>query len=327
MSNPNRPDPERAFFDGRKVVVTGGAGFLGSRIVRRLERQGAEVFAPRKAQYDLTSFESCLKLLQEHPAQIVFHAAALSGGIRVMQQRAGEIFFANAMMALGMMEASRRSGVEKFIAIGSSCAYPGELQGELEEKDLWAGPPHESVATLGVVKRMVQTMGMAYRRQWSFSSIQLILPSLYGPGDTFNFDSAHVASSLIRRCVEAQLESRTFIECWGTGQPVREFLFVEDAADGVLEAADVYNEPIPLNIGTGLRTSIRNLAETIQKLSGFAGEVRWDASKPDGQMVKVLSVKRCRHLLQWRATTPLGAGLGRTIQWYRENKAEADSRP
>jgi len=309
----------------RKVLVTGGGGFLGQRLTGRLRSLGAKIIAPRRAECDLTRFESCLQLLENNPVDLVIHGAALSGGIRIMRERSGEIFFSNAMMGIGMMEAARRCGVTKFVAIGSSCAYPGHLEGELEERSLWDGPPHESVAPLAVAKRLAQIQGLTYRQQWGFVSVQLILPSLYGPGDTFNLSSAHVASSLIRKFVEAQSQSMREVECWGTGRPVREFLFIEDAVEGILEASAVYDDTQPLNIGTGQPTTIRNLAEIVKELTGYGGEIRWDTTKPDGQLVKVLSVKRCHSILRWRAKTSLAEGLSRTVAWYRDHKDEADS--
>lgn len=315
------------FWQGRRVTVTGGAGFLGSHLVPLLEEQGARVHVPRRADWDLTSLEAGLGMLEEHPADVVIHAAAYYGGLGINQVHPGRIYWVNMVMGANLMEASRRAGVAKFVTVGTACAYPGYLQGRLEEKDLWAGPLHESVEHYGLSKKALHIQGRAYRKEWGFPSIHLILTNLYGPGDCYHPDRSHVVAALIRKFVEARLEGRELVEVWGSGRPVREFLYAGDAAEGIARAAALYDDTsTALNIGTGVGTSIRELVEAIHEITGYEGRIEWDASMPDGAAEKVLDIARMQEHLDWRPRHDLREGLAKTIEWYRENKDRADAK-
>jgi len=314
------------FWNGQRVVVTGGAGFLGSHIVERLQRAGADPVVPRKKQYNLIALEAALRCFQQARPTLVIHGAANYGGIGYNQLCPGTIFYENLVMGANAMEAARQCKVDKFVAIGTACSYPGYLEGELREDTLWDGPPHESVINYGLTKKMMAIQGWAYKKQFGFRSIHLILTNLYGPRDSFHPDRSHVVSALIRKFVEAKMEGQADVEIWGTGKPIREFLYVEDCADAILRAAEVYDETVPLNIGSGRGTSIRELVACIQELTGFRGGIRWNTSKPDGQMRKVLDVTRMSNVLKWAPPTELQSGLRRTIEWYEANKEEADRR-
>lgn len=315
------------FWSGKRVMVTGGAGFLGRHVVERLRRAEADIFVPRKRDYDFTNPADALRCLNEHPADIVIHAAAYYGGIGINQTQPARIFYENVMMGVGMMEAARRTGVRKFVTIGTACSYPGYLDGDLKEADLWAGPLHDSVVNYGLTKKLLAVQGSAYAKQYGFDSIHLILTNLYGPHDCYRPERSHVVAALIRKWVEATENAAPSVEVWGTGRPVREFIYVEDAADAILRAAERYDDPkLPLNIGTGVGTSIRALVETIHTLTRFDGEIAWDDSKPDGTGRKVLDVTRMTQALDWTPPTSLEAGLKKTIDWYRANKADADAK-
>jgi GDP-L-fucose synthase len=316
------------FWAGKRVTVTGGAGFLGQHLVRRLERLGASVFVPRRRDYDLTGLDSCLKCLLEHPCDVLFHAAAYYGGIGINQTQPATLYYTNLVMGANLMEAARLARVGKFVAIGTACSYPGYLEGELKEADLWAGPCHASVINYGLTKKMMAVQAQAYKKQYGLDSIHLILTNLYGPGDSYNPDRSHVVAALIRKWVEAEQANAPSVVVWGTGKAVREFIYVEDCADAIVMAAEVYDDcATPLNIGTGVGTSIRELAETIHEVSGFRGKMTWDSDKPDGAAKKVLDVTRMKTVLDgWTPPTDLKAGLTRTIAWYRANKTEADAK-
>lgn len=307
-------------------MVTGGAGFLGKQIVSRLEDKGAEVFVPRKKDYNLVRYESCERAMKDSGAEAVVHSAAFYGGIWINQLYPGQIFYENLVMGANMMEAARTAGVEKFVAVGTACSYPGYLEGYLSEDRLWDGPTHESVRNYGPVKKMMALQAEAYKKQYDFNAIHLILTNLYGPGDTFNEKRSHVVSALIRKFVEAVDASAPSVEVWGTGKPIREFLYVEDCAEGIVRATEVYDEVTPVNIGTGIGTSILELCEAIKEVTGFRGELDWNTEKPDGQYKKILDVSRMREKLDWQPPTDLKTGLAKTIEWYRANKEEADKR-
>jgi GDP-L-fucose synthase len=317
----------KGFWADQRVTVTGGAGFLGKHLVKRLESYGARVFVPRQRDYNLTSLEACLRCLLEHPCDYLFHSAAYYGGIGINVAEPAKLYYTNLVMGAHMMEAARLAGVRKFITIGTACSYPGYLDGELREDDLWAGPCHASVINYGLTKKMMAVQGQAYQRQYGLDSIHLILTNLYGPGDSYNPDRSHVVAALVRKWVEAELAKAPSVEVWGTGKPIREFIYVEDCADAIVLAAEKYRDTaLPLNIGTGIGTSIRELAETIHQLSGYRGKLVWDADKPDGAAKKVLDVTRMRQVLDgWSPPTDLKTGLARTIAWYRAHKAEADA--
>ena len=316
-----------SYWTQKRVVVTGGAGFLGQHVVQRLQKLGADVFIPRRKDYDFTTLEACKRCMQDARPEVVIHGAAYYGGIWINQLYPGKIYYENLVMGANIMEASRQADVKKFVAIGTACSYPGYLEGTLSEKDLWNGIPHDTVVNYGLTKKMMAVQALAYKKQYGFTAIHLILTNLYGPGASYNPDRSHVVAALIRKFVEAKLAKAPTVEVWGSGKPVREFLYVEDCADGILRAAELCNDIQPLNVGTGIGTSIRELAETTHELSGFRGSITWNTSKPDGQMKKVLDVSRMRNTLNWAPSTLLRDGLRKTIAWYESHKEEADSRP
>jgi GDP-L-fucose synthase len=318
----------QGFWSGKKVTVTGGAGFLGTHLVRRLERLGASVFVPRRRDYNLTALDACLKCLLEHPCDVMFHAAAYYGGIGINVAQPARLYYENLVMGANLMEAARLARVEKFVAVGTACSYPGYLEGDLKEEDLWAGPCHASVINYGLTKKMMAVQAQAYKRQYGLDSIHLILTNLYGPGDSYNPERSHVVAALVRKWVEAEMAGAPSIEVWGTGTPVREFLYVEDCADAIVLAAEKYDDAAtPLNIGTGVGTTIRELAETINAVTGYRGRLLWNADKPDGAAKKVLDVARMRRVFDgWTPPTRLRDGLEKTIAWYRANKAQADAK-
>ena|SRR5438067_1792598 len=315
-----------SFWHSKKVLVTGGAGFLGSHLVEALERRGATVIAPRKREYNLISMEDALRCFQAHRPQVVIHSAAYYGGIGFNQLHPGKIYYENLVMGANVMEAARRSEAGKFVAIGTACSYPGYLEGELKEDNLWDGPPHETVINYGLTKKMMAVQGWAYKKEYGFDAIHLILTNLYGPRDTFQIERSHVVSALIKKFVEARQSNQEAVEIWGTGRPIREFLYVEDCAEAIVLAAERYSDVVPLNVGCGRGTSIRELVGHIQEITGFGGRLEWNTSKPDGQMKKILDVARMKQRLSWEPPTDLPTGLRKTIDWYRDNKAAADLR-
>ncbi len=317
-----------SFWSNKRVTVTGGAGFLGQHLVRRLERLGATVFVPRQREYNLTALDSCMRCLLEHPCDVLFHAAAYYGGIGINVTEPAKLYYSNLVMGANLMEAARLVKLEKFIAIGTACSYPGYLEGHLKEEDLWAGPCHASVVNYGLTKKMMAVQAQAYKRQYGLDSIHLILTNLYGPGDSYNPERSHVVAALVRKWVEAEQAKTPSVEVWGTGKPVREFIYVEDCADAIILAAEKYNDTAtPLNIGTGIGTTIRELAETVHAVSGYQGKMVWNTDKPDGALLKVLDVTRMKQVLDgWVPPTDLKAGLAKTVAWYRDNKAEADTK-
>jgi GDP-L-fucose synthase len=314
------------FWRDTRVVVTGGSGFLGSQIAARLRGRVKELGVPRSREYNLVRLEDCERCLQDFQPDILIHGAAFYGGIWINQLYPGRIYYENLVMGANIMEAARLAGVQKVVQIGTACAYPGHLEDLLKEDNFWDGPPHETVWNYGLTKKMMSVQGHAYKKQYGLDSIHLVLTNLYGPGDSFNPDRSHVAAALLRKFVEAVLEDRPTVEVWGTGKPVREFMYVEDCADAILLAAERYHDLTPMNLAPGIGTSIRELALLIQELTGFRGEIVWNTSKPDGQMVKVLDASRMKRHLDWTPPTSLRDGLARTIGWYRANKAAADAR-
>ena len=318
----------QSFWSGKRVTVTGGAGFLGQHLVGRLESLGAEVFVPRQKQYNLTTLDACLRCLLEHPCDHLFHAAAYYGGIGINQTQPATLYYSNLVMGANLMEAARLAKVKKFVAIGTACSYPGYLEGHLKEADLWAGPCHASVVNYGLTKKMMAVQAQAYKRQYGLDSIHLILTNLYGPGDSYNPERSHVVAALVRKFVEAEQAGKPSVEVWGSGKPVREFIYVEDCADAIVLASETYDDAAtPLNIGTEIGTSIRELTDAVKDASGFKGTLTWDADKPDGAMLKVLDVARMKEALGgWTPPTSLKDGLAKTISWYRANKAQADTK-
>jgi GDP-L-fucose synthase len=317
-----------SFWSDKRVTVTGGAGFLGQHLVKRLETYGAKVYVPRQRDYNLTTLDAGLRCLLEHPCDVLFHAAAYYGGIGINQTQPANLYYTNLVMGANLMEAARLAKVKKFVAIGTACSYPGYLEGHLKEDDLWSGPCHASVVNYGLTKKMMAVQAQAYKKQYGLDSIHLILTNLYGPGDSYNPDRSHVVAALVRKWVEADVANAPSIEVWGTGKPVREFIYVEDCADAIVMAAESYDDAAtPLNIGTGIGTSIRELTETINTVSGYKGKLVWNTDKPDGAAFKVLDVTRMKRVLDgWSPPTSLRDGLAKTIAWYRANKAQADAK-
>ncbi len=306
-------DPGPDFWAARNVVVTGGAGFLGSAVVRDLNELGADVRVVRSAEYDLRDPQACRQAVEG--AGVVIHLAANVGGIGYNRDNPAPLVYDNLMMTANIFEQSRQAGVEKLVSACTVCAYPKFTPTPFREETLWDGYPEESNAPYGLAKKMMLVLSDAYRRQYGFDSVVPIVANLYGPGDNFDLESSHVIAALIRKFVEAR-ESGEAVTLWGTGTPSREFLYVDDASRALLLAAEHLEVSDPVNIGTGQETAIRDLAELIQQLTGFEGEVVWDASKPDGQPTRYLDVSRARELVGFDARVPLELGLRETISWF-----------
>jgi GDP-L-fucose synthase len=307
-------------FPYRRVVVTGGAGFLGRFIVQRLQQfADVEVFVPRKREYDLVQGTEIDRLLSDTRPDLVIHLAAVVGGIGANQKNPGKFFYENLMMGTQLIEQSRLAGVRKFVALGTVCAYPKFTPTPFHEEDLWNGYPEETNAPYGLAKKMMLVQAQSYRQQYGFNTIFLLPANLYGPGDNFDLESSHVIPALIRKCVEARNSGAPFIEAWGTGDASREFLYVEDCAEGVLSAAANYDESEPVNIGTGNEIKISDLLHLISRLTGFEGEIRWQSDKPDGQPRRRLDVSRALEKFGFQARVSLEEGLRRTIEWYEAN--------
>ena len=263
----------QSYWTDKRVTVTGGAGFLGQHLVKRLESLGAKVYVPRQRDYNLTSLDACLKCLLEHPCDHLFHAAAYYGGIGINQTQPATLYYSNLVMGANIMEAARLASVKKFVAIGTACSYPGYLEGHLKESDLWAGPCHESVVNYGLTKKMMAVQAKAYKRQYGLDSIHLILTNLYGPGDSYNPERSHVVAALVRKWVEADMKKAPEVEVWGTGKAIREFIYVEDCADAIVLAAESYDDcSTPLNLGTGIGTSIKRAGRDAQRRGGLQGQ-------------------------------------------------------
>ncbi|MDX1435239.1 MAG: GDP-L-fucose synthase [Anaerolineales bacterium] len=312
----------RDFWESRRVVVTGGAGFLGSFLVEKLQRRGAaEIFVPRKTEYDLVERDAVRRLLDEARPDIIIHAAALAGGIGANRERPGDFFYNNLMMGVQLMEEARHLGVEKFVTVGTICSYPKFTPIPFKEANLWDGYPEETNAPYGLAKKMLLVQGQAYRQQYGFNSIHLMPVNLYGPRDNFNLETSHVIPALIRKCLEARDAGDSKIVVWGDGSPTREFLFVEDAADGILLGAERYSGDEPVNLGSGFEISIRDLIELIARETGFSGELVWDTSKPNGQPRRALDTSMADALFGFRARTSFEEGIRQTIAWYREARA------
>ncbi|MSR18282.1 MAG: GDP-L-fucose synthase [Phycisphaerales bacterium] len=310
----------------KRVVVTGGAGFLGRHLIDRLYARGCtQVVVPRRTQYDLTTEDGVHRLYQEHRPQVVIHLAAEVGGIGANMANPGRYFFANMAMALHLIEQARISGVEKFVQTGTICAYPKFTPVPFREEELWNGYPEETNAPYGIAKKAAMVMLDGYRRQYGMKGAFILPVNLYGPWDNFDLNTSHVIPALIRKCVEAQSRGDRSMVCWGTGSPSREFLYVDDAAEGIIRSAEVMDEPTPINLGTGMEITIKNLVELVVKLTGFNGTVQWDSTKPDGQPRRCLDTGRAQELLGWKAHVGFEEGLRRTIAWYRAHQTASDS--
>ncbi len=308
---------EVAFWAARRVMVTGGAGFLGTAVVRRLHEAGAtEVFIPKVEDYDLRKLADIDRVLADGKPDLIIHLAAVVGGIGANRENPGRFFYDNAIMGIQLIEQARLAGVAKFIALGTVCAYPKFTPVPFHEDDLWNGYPEETNAPYGLAKKMLLVQCQAYRDQYGFNGIYLLPVNLYGPGDNFNPESSHVIPALIKKCIDAREQGEAFIEAWGTGAASREFLYVDDAARGIVLAAERYDGRDPVNLGVGSEITIRDLTELIARLTGFGGEIRWDPSKPDGQPRRALDTSRAREAFGFSAGTSFEAGLRATIEWY-----------
>ena len=309
------------FWEDKRVIVTGGAGFLGSYVVEKLkERGGNNIFVPLVEDYDLTKEKNIIKLYQDYPADIVIHLAAVVGGIGANRENPGKFFYDNLVMGAMLIEYARQFKVDKFVAIGTICAYPKFTPVPFKEKDLWNGYPEETNAPYGLAKKMMLVQSQAYRAQYGFNSIFLLPLNLYGPRDNFNPNSSHVIPALIKKFVEAVEEEKGEVVCWGTGKPTRGFLYVEDAAEGILLATEKYNKSEPVNLGSDLEISIKDLAELVAKIVEYKGKIRWDDNKPDGQPRRKLDTSRAEQEFGFKAKVDFRKGLKRTIEWYRNNR-------
>jgi GDP-L-fucose synthase len=335
------------FWINKRVLVTGGAGFLGSFVVEKLQLPGCkEIFVPRSKDYDLTEMEAVKRLYRDSRPDIVVHLAARVGGIGANRANPGKFFYDNLMMGVQMMEVGRQAGIEKFVAVGTVCAYPKLTPVPFKEEDLWNGYPEETNAPYGLAKKMLLVQAQAYRQQYGFNAIYLLPVNLYGPRDNFDLESSHVIPALIRKCLEAKVKAEAeykwisqpqpdpqpdfmsepqpqpkpkpghSVTIWGSGKATREFLYVEDAAEAILLAAERYNKPDPVNLGAGFEISIRDLVALVVKLTGFKGKLLWDTTRPDGQPRRMLDTSRAEKEFGFRAQTSFEEGLRKTIDWY-----------
>jgi GDP-L-fucose synthase len=308
------------FWQGKRVTVTGGGGFLGSFIVDKLRERGAnQIFVPRRRDYDLVQPAEVGRMLDEAKADVVIHAAALAGGIGANRARPAEFFYTNLMMGVPLMHQAWEHGVKKFVALGTTCSYPKFAPVPFREEEVWNGYPEETNAPYGLAKKMLLVQAQAYRQQYGFNAIFLLPVNLYGPRDNFDLQTSHVIPALIHKFMDAQARNEEQVELWGDGSPTREFLFVEDAAEGVLQAAEGYDEPEPVNLGSGREISIKALAEMIARLTGYEGRFLWNTDKPNGQPRRLLDVSRAEEFFGFRAGTEFEEGLRKTIAWYREH--------
>jgi len=309
------------FWNNKKVCVTGGAGFLGQVVVRKLEERGAkDVFIPTIEKYDLTDLEDINRMLEDARQDLIIHLAAQVGGIGANREHPAEFFYNNLMMGVQLMHRAWETGVNKFVAIGTICAYPKFTPVPFKEENLWDGYPEETNAPYGLAKKMLLVQAQSYREQYGYNALFLLPVNLYGPGDNFNPLSSHVIPALIRKCIEAKDEGRDEIVVWGDGSPTREFLYVEDAAEGILLASEKYNKSDPVNLGAGFEISIKDLVEMIAKKTDFTGKLVWDTSKPNGQPRRRLATERAFEEFGFKAQMPFEKGLENTIEWFKENR-------
>ncbi|HEX2121172.1 MAG TPA: GDP-L-fucose synthase [Thermoanaerobaculia bacterium] len=309
------------FWKSRRVFITGGGGFLGGFLRARLEReQPAEILAPRAAELDLREPQAVRDYLARHRPNLIVHAAAVVGGIGANRMHPGRFFYENAVMGIHLIEEARKAGVEKFVCLGTICAYPKFTPVPFREEELWNGYPEETNAPYGIAKKALLVQLQAYRQEYGFNGVFLLPVNLYGPRDNFDLETSHVIPAMIRKFVEANEAGETSVTLWGDGSPTREFLYVEDAAEGIVGAAERYDGAEPVNLGRGEEVSIRELATAIAQKTGFRGEIVWDTTKPNGQPRRMLDVTRAAQLFGFRAATSMDDGIGRTIEWYRESR-------
>lgn len=309
------------FWEKRRVTVTGGSGFLGGFVVEKLKERGCrDIFIPQSEDYDLIDNEACKRLYKDARPDMVIHLAARVGGIGANRENPGRFFYENLMMGAQMMEQGRLFGLKKFVALGTICAYPKFTQVPFKEEDLWNGYPEETNAPYGLAKKMLLVQSQAYRTQYGFNSIYLLPVNLYGPKDNFDPSSSHVIPALIRKCVEAKEKGEPSITVWGSGRATREFLYVEDCAEGIVLAAEKYDKSEPVNLGAGFEISIKELVSLVVKIIGFKGDVVWDSAKPDGQPRRCLDTSKAKEGFGFEAKTSFREGLERTIEWYGKNR-------
>ena len=320
------------FWNDKRVIVTGGAGFLGSYVTGKLKQRGAtDIFVPRIEEYNLVDPADIRRMYQttltgiDHQKVVIIHLAANVGGIGANREHPAEFFYDNLMMGVEMMHLAYKNGVGKFVAIGTVCAYPKFTPVPFKEDDLWIGYPEETNAPYGLAKKMMLVQAQAYRQQYGFNAIFLLPVNLYGPGDNFNLQTSHVIPALIRKAVEARDRGEKELVVWGDGSPTREFLYVEDAAEGIIAAAEKYNGPEPVNLGSGHEISIKDLAELIVRLTGFGGKIIWQTDRPNGQPRRGLDVQRAKQYFGWEAKMPFDEGIRRTITWYQEHRLQTVS--
>lgn len=322
------------FWQSKRVIVTGGAGFLGSFVIEKLKGRGAnDIFIPRIEDYDLTDRDSIKRLFDntlgdgfDARNMLIIHLAANVGGIGANREHPAEFFYDNLMMGVELMHQAWKRGLGKFVAIGTVCAYPKFTPVPFKEDDLWIGYPEETNAPYGLAKKMMLVQAQAYRQQYGFNAIYLLPVNLYGPRDNFNLQTSHVIPALIRKAIEAQERGDKELVAWGDGSPTREFLYVEDAADGIVTAAEKYNGSEPVNLGSGYEISIKDLTEMVIRLTGFEGKLVWDTEKPNGQPRRGLDVSRAKEYFGWQAQVPFEEGMRRTIEWFKENKERIEKR-
>lgn len=306
-------------WESHSIVVTGGNGFLGTAIVARLKAKGYDnIFTPRSREYDLRHEAAIRRLYETAKPTMVIHLAAVVGGIGANRENPGKFFYDNAIMGIQMIEFARQYAVKKFVAVGTICAYPKFTPVPFREEELWNGYPEETNAPYGLAKKMMLVQSQAYRAQYGFNSIFLLPVNLYGPGDNFDPSSSHVIPALIKKCVEAKAQKADHIEVWGDGSATREFLYVDDAAEAIVSAAEKYDGAEPVNIGAGFEISIKDLIQLIVRLTGYQGKILWDASKPNGQPRRMLDTSRAEKLFGFKAKTRFEEGLKRTIAWYEK---------
>lgn len=307
--------------EGKKILVTGGHGFLGSFVYEELLSRGIDpkdITRPKSSEYDLRLRENCEELAKDH--DLVIHLAANVGGIGYNKDKPGELFYDNAVMGIQLIEACRKHDVDKMLNLGTVCAYPKHTEIPFKEENLWNGYPEETNAPYGLAKKMLLVQSQAYRKQYDFNSIYLLPVNMYGPRDNFDLESSHVIPAIMRKCIEAKENEEDSITAWGTGEPTREFLYVKDCADAIVEALKHYEDPKPVNIGSGEEVSIKQLVNTIKEVVGFEGEIEWDTSKPDGQPRRCLDTSRARNEFDFEASTSLKEGLKETYNWYSSRR-------
>ncbi len=315
--------PRMSFWTKQRVIVTGGAGFLGSFVVEGLRARGCpEIFAPRSADYDLRDRNAIAKLFRDTRPTLVLHLAAVVGGIGANRDHPGKFFYENAIMGIELIEQARLFKLPKLVVVGTICAYPKFTPVPFLEEDLWIGYPEETNAPYGIAKKALLVQCQSYRQEYNLNGVFLLPVNLYGPRDNFSPESSHVIPALIKKCVDARERGDAFIEVWGTGAATREFLYAADAAEGILLAAEKYNKGEPINLGTGMEITIKNLVELIVRLTNFKGELRWDTSKPDGQPRRCLDTQKAEKEFGFRAQTSFETGLRNTIAWYEKNRGQ-----